>query len=371
MLDRPATLDRWDSLAARRPVVGFAAHDAHGGWSRRAEDGGGRGIPGVPSYEASFRAFAIRAVLESEPTGAADRDARLLLAALRAGRVFTAIDAVAGPASVDFRAHASGGSGVMGQRLPFGPDARVTFRSTLPAGGRAVLLRDGKEVASSSSGELTATAPEPGAYRVEVSAAGAPGTPPVPWLVTNPIYLLAPESQIEVKPIEAVRVVNVDRPGVIEKDPASTAAITEGQGWQRVAYRLRAGDRVSQYVALAVPLSSVPADLNAVAFSARAAGPMRLSVQLRSNDLGGVRWARSMYLWRDPVRVILPVNRLVAVDSQSQPLRFASASSLLFVVDLTNARPGAEGQFDISDVAMLALQNPSAPIHVGPLFQKN
>jgi hypothetical protein len=364
VLDRPASLDRWDALSAVRRVAGFAAHDAHGGWARGSEDGGRPGMPGVPSYEASFRAFAIRAILDAAPTGIADRDAAMLMKALRGGRVFTAIDGVAGPAWVDFRAASSGANARVGEDLAFAADVRLIFRSTIPAGARAVLLRGGKEVLASTSGELNAAAQEPGVYRVEVSAPGAPGEPPVPWIVTNPIYLSAPSSPNAIAPTEATRQVAVDGVGAVEKDPGSSATLSEAQGRRRVEFQLKSGDRVSQYVALAVPLTSVPAQVNAVAFTVRAEAAMRLSVQLRFDSAGGARWGRSVYVSRDPVRIIVPVKRLLPADARRDMPGASAATSALFVVDLTNAAPGLRGQFEVSDLALLALENADSPVQV-------
>ena len=61
-----------------------------------------------PRYEASFRTFSVRAVLSAPPSGDAPADARALLDALRNGRVFTAVDAIARPAVLDFHASRGG-----------------------------------------------------------------------------------------------------------------------------------------------------------------------------------------------------------------------------------------------------------------------
>ena len=81
LFDRPVTLDRWDRLTATRlrqgfgrqapQVVALAGADAHGGVKRVAEDPGRSlpGLAGIPSYEASFRAFTNRVVLERPLSG--------------------------------------------------------------------------------------------------------------------------------------------------------------------------------------------------------------------------------------------------------------------------------------------------------------
>ena len=354
IFDRPVqTLSRWDAIAATRAIVGVAGHDAHGGWGNRLEEGGSRRVP-IPSYDASFRTFATRVVLDAEPSGAADRDSRLVIDALRAGRTFTAIDAVAGPAWIDYRADVAGSSLVMGQQAPFAPSARATIRAAVPPGGRITLFRDGKPLAESTSDGLDAPLPGPGAYRVEIAAPGAPGDSPIPWLVTNPIYLLSQPLAAKPPDVAPAIVREISEPGAIEKDTGSTGSVSLLGSRRMVAYKLRDGIRASQYVALSIPLSNLP-EFNALAFDARSLVPARVSVQLRFKDAGGARWTHSVFLSPETAHVVFPVARLRPADAPSSPPPFTSASSLLFVVDLTNARPGAEGQFEIWNLALASI----------------
>ncbi len=241
LLDRPVdVMGRWDAETARRSVLGIAGHDAHGG---PLEGGGGRmaSVLGIPSYEAAFRAFGIRAVVSSELTGRASDDAALVVGAIRRGRVFTAVDAVAGPAFVDYRATAGGESATMGETLPFERDARLTVRATVPEGGRVVALRDGREFAESASGELDAAADRPGAYRIEIRAPASPGTPPVPWIVTNPIYLRGQATESGLREQEYSTVTAVQASAAIEKDPGSTATLSSSGPQVALDYALRSG----------------------------------------------------------------------------------------------------------------------------------
>ena len=55
-----------------------------------------------------------------------------------------------------------------------------------------VLRRNGRVVAASDSGLLRfehAASPATAVYRVEAKLPGVPGTPPVPWIVGNPIFI--------------------------------------------------------------------------------------------------------------------------------------------------------------------------------------
>ena len=85
-------------------------------------------------------------------------------------------------------------------------------------------------------------------------------------------------------------------------------------------------------------------------FTADANAPMRVSVQLRFAQ--GERWFSSVYVESDARRVILPVADLVhAGDRSAARPDFRQATSILFVVDLTNAVPGASGRVRVRDLA--------------------
>jgi hypothetical protein len=355
LLDRPApTLARWDALgAAGQTVVGLAGHDAHGGLARGPEEGSQWYVPGLSSYESSFRTFSVRVLLDEGWTGTAEADARRLVGAIRRGRAFTALDAIAAPGWVDYRARSGGTEQGMGDVGPFESNSELTFRSTMAPGAVAVLLRDGAEVAQSGTGELKFTPTRPGSYRVEVRSAGVQ----VPWIVTNPIYFRSladppPPSPSRAAAPAGTTVFTFAEQGRVEKDPMSVADLVSEGSRRRLVFRLRDGVRASQYAAIALPLSQPVPGFDRVAFSARSESPMRVSVQLRFDSVGGARWAHSVYLSPESRPVVVPLDRLVAADGIAQPPPFESVSSLLFVVDLTNAAPGAGGWFEISDLTL-------------------
>jgi hypothetical protein len=352
LLDRPGvTLDRWDAMTERRAVFAIAGHDAHGGVAEGSRSGW-RARLGVPSYEASFRTFALRAILPSEPGGDAAADARLVIEAIRYGRTFTAIDAIATPAFIDFSATAAGVRAEAGQSIAFAAEASVSVRAMVPDGGRIVLLRSGMEIAQSTTDELTARADSPGAYRVEVLAPTAPGDPPVPWVVTNPIYLRGEAGTHDSTASAASAFAPIDAAAaVVEKEPGSEATLSPIAGGFSLAYRLRPGGRVSQYVAAALRMPP-STDARALEFVGRASSPMRVSVQLRFDALGGARWLRSVYLAPEARRIVVPFETMAAAEGTPKPPPFTTASSILFVVDLTNAAPGQTGAFEVAGLSL-------------------
>jgi hypothetical protein len=126
-------------------------------------------------------------------------------------------------------------------------------------------------------------------------------------------------------------------------------------------YRLREGERASQYAALAISMPPSPSDFDSLAFDALSSSPMRVSVQLRFDAVGGARWTHSVYVSPERKRIVVPIERLVSAAASSGPAlpgsntripSPASASSILFVVDLTNARPGQQGRFEISHLTL-------------------
>jgi hypothetical protein len=341
LLDRPvATLKRWDELTAHRPVVALAAHDAHGGIGRGYEEDGRRKptMGHVPSYESSFRTFSDSVILDSPPSGDAAADTREVVDAIRHGRVFTVVDAIASPGLVDLRA----GQGAL------------SIRATLPRGARVVSVANGREAEVNDSGEgeiVVQAEPATSVMRVEVRTPDAPGTPPIPWLVTNPVYFSPPAAE-PVGPLTPVSGVPLDG-GVswhVEKDPNSAARL-ESADRHTLRYTLAAGARTSQFVALAADMKGQLAGARSILFVVSAERPARLSVQLRFPQGGGERWGSSTYVDATSRDAAVPFDRMRPLDRQAGAIPDpAGAASLLFVVDLTNARPGDSNAFTIGSI---------------------
>jgi hypothetical protein len=354
VLDRPSTLDRWTGLTVRRRVVALAAADAHGGIGRRAEDPGRSlaGTVGIPGYEASFRAFTNRVVLDKPLSGDAAADARAVYRALREGRVFSSLDALAGPGLLDFWVESGHDRAPMGAALPEDSDATIFGKALVPPGAEMRLLREGRPIAASTTGELRhVLTSATGAYRIEIHVPGAPGTPAIPWLVSNPIYFGADGTGAKGAEGAAGAKGNEDAvtegariapfPWRIEKDPRSSATLRVKPTEVALEYALAEGERTNQFVALA-------SDLGRQAFSAidlTLAGdrPLRVSVQLRGAD--GVRWGRSYYVDPAGTRLHVPIADLRAVGNEAGGGRIsaAEATSILIVIDLANANPGRAG----------------------------
>jgi hypothetical protein len=347
-------LGEWDRIARDHPVVAVAGQDAHarvslnGSWEPSDTDT----VLRLPGYKGSFRAFALRARLPTPFTRRADHDAEMILDAIRGGRVFTVIDALAGPADLQFTARWDGQpvaemGGTVSESGPVVLQAAVT-----PApGARLVLLRDGAVVARSASPVLQFDHPGGlgrAVYRVEAFLDGRQPEG-LPWIVGNPIYVGAPADRIRSRRLEVTEAEPLSmepRKGdwIVERESRSDARLErEADEGLAFAWRLSDGARHGQYAAAARPLPRGRLhQWDQVALILSATGPMRVSVQLRSPS--GDRWIRSAYVDTTPRDVTVRFNDLRPAEAATpRAPQLAEVDSLLVVVDTVNTPPGRSG----------------------------
>ena len=166
----------WDELCRERRVVAVGGLDAH--------QFGKRIGPFVPlrlmSYRRTFRFIRTHVLPEQAPSRELEPDRELVFDALRHGRCYIAVDAIAPARGFRFEAD----DVPMGGEAPAG---RRTLRVRTPLPARLRILRDGRELATAEGTFLDAEVEEPGVYRVEAlrHARGRERT----WIVSNPLYL--------------------------------------------------------------------------------------------------------------------------------------------------------------------------------------
>ena len=370
ILDRPvAALARWDAESAERRVVGLGGADAHARIPLAAGDGhegGGRALR-FPSYETLFRTFSVRVELPVAWTGDARADAELLLDALREGRTFTVIDALAGLGHFSFRGRSGAAAVAMGERVDGTERVALEARAGGPPEREIVLLRQGKAVARTHGAVLRFDVPAaaaPAAYRVEVRLPRAPGTPPVPWIAGNPIYVgrppapeprppPAPEPRAHPAPVAAA--VTLDAPGRwrAERSDDSAAAVERTGRDVRLRFRLGAGP--GRFAAAAYALEPEVPLRGAVLFDAMASRPLRASLQLRSSSGDGdLRWRRSFHAGPAPAPVRIDLDDLTPVGSTPPRGPGARGDSLLVVVDAVNTARGTAGVLTLRGPRLVA-----------------
>ena len=174
----------------------------------------------------------------------------------------------------------------------------------------------------------------------------SPGDPPVPWVVSNPIYVgreaVAATVSNDHPDASGFAVQYANGPAsdwTIETSPASLGAldvVSAGDGRQlSLRYGLGGTAAAGPFVAFVMPNR-----------------PMRLSVQPRQpGGEAGERWRRSVYLDSSPRTISVYFDELRASGVTSNPLPvLENVDAILFVVDTVNTPVGASGTLWIDDV---------------------
>lgn len=366
LLDRPQeSLRRWDELTVQRRVVGVAGADTHARipLTSAGDPYNNRFSLPLPGYEQIFRTFTI-GLPDVMLSGDAKADARAVLDAIGRGGVFASIDALAGPIAFSFSASGAGKGVAMGEDAV--STAPITFqvRSNAPDGVTAALLRNGKTVHTTSGARLEYVSSEAGVYRVEMRWPGAPGEPSVPWVVSNPIYVLAnprPVHQISesVSPPKQVDVRYSNGPATdwhVENSPRSQGAldVVSAVGGTQLLLRYALGGTAEEgpFVAASMAVPHGLGDYDRLIFTAHSSRPTRIWVQLRvPGGAQGRSWHRSVYVDDMPRIITVPLNDLQPLEATTtgRPV-LADVRDVLFVVDTINTRPGVSGQLWLDDV---------------------
>jgi hypothetical protein len=247
----------------------------------------------------------------------------------------------------------------MGARLAES-GVETVFRAAVPQapGARLVLSVDGRTVRE-GQGRIEARGPaQPGAYRVEAMLPGHAE----PWIVSNPIVLggsaAPPFNSALDQPREVLPVTADPALWTIEREPTSSGSVQAGNGELQFSFQLAPGRPRGQFAALVSQVRTT-SGIDRVAFVARAAQPMRISLQVRlPGGKDGLRWRRSVYLDTTPRRVTASLEEFDPAESPTtqRPI-VAPIQSLLFVVDTLNTLPGTAGTAWISDIS-LAIRTP-------------
>jgi hypothetical protein len=364
-LDRPeTTLKQWDGLLPARRVVAVAGADAHArlGLAEADTTSSSAALP-VPSYVSVLGTFSVT-VSPVSLTKNAETDARAVVDAIRAGHVYSTVDVVASPGRLKFQTTAGSQPATLGDVIDAATPIPLEVETNAPAGGQITLFRDGAPVAMSSETQLRFEAPAmPAAYRVEVNVPGSPGSPPVPWIMSNPIYIGARAAAAgQATPPKAAGTPTIRYPGAtlpewtVETSERSKADVTEmlTVRGRQIAWRWALGGVASDspFAALVLQAGDALRANDRLVLAARASKPMRLSVQLRVPGAGaGERWKQSVYLEADAREIVIPFDQMTPVGTAAPHPTLADVRDVLLVADMVNTSLGTSGQVWIERLA--------------------
>ncbi len=367
LLRRPAAIDRWDELLSRRRATGITGADAHGTLRLAASFP----LP-VPSYDAVFRIAQNYVLLERPLSGNAAEDTAALVAALATGRLYVGLGALAPADRFYFLAERAGARWTMGDDVPAAGPLRVRAGGALPANARLTLYRDATVVAS-GEGNLDQRVAEPGVYRVE---AHLPGWD-MPWIVSNPIYVLT-----EADRARRLRAAALPEPVVVRETtvlaafetassftPVADAATTldtqfiepgagpDGSAAARITFQLGipTEDHPSPFASLG---SYAPRDLSGrdgLMLSVRSDMPYRFWIQVRdfnpAKPEGADTWQASVRSSTEWQEVTVPFEGLRnVIDDADGTLDLGETRAIVFLVDTGALAPGTDGTIWIDDL---------------------
>jgi len=364
---------KWAAIAARRPAVTLAGVDAHARLDLQDDPVDPRYALPLPGYEASFRVLSMRVRPERPLTGDAAADGALVMRAIRAGHLYTAVDAVATPPSFEFTATSAQVTVREGDELAAGTPVTLRIRSNAPP-EFATTVWNGAEIIGAEHREQDFTVPlaagESGVYWVEIRAPGRPRAAwggrttvtSLPWIRSNPIYVRGPAEPVR----EAARPGATVREAIFngrntegwraEHDPTSLAVVDAvpmvGGLELQLRYGLAGGYAPGRVAALAFDAPGGIAAHDRLALTIRGERPMRISIQLRIGDAGD-RWSRAIYVapaYEDRTIFFDDFMPHGATPTPRPPL--ADIRSILFVIDATNFKAGDSGRIWIKQAEL-------------------
>ncbi|MBN2372024.1 MAG: hypothetical protein JXO72_16200 [Vicinamibacteria bacterium] len=372
LMSRPTrVIERWDSLLAARDVAGIAVPDAH---SRIALSK--RRAIRLPSYESLMSLALNHVLLEKPPTGDAVLDGRMLIETIAGGRSYMGVDALASAEGFFFEAVGMRRRWTMGDTVRDDPRPLLRAGGRVPRGARFVMFHDGRRMLE-NEGSVEAEAPGPGVFRVEVYVPGWE----TPWIVSNPIYVFAPEDAASRKrhaslasdpeAPTAIRVIDSFEEGTIlrpEFDPSSsmnaeirdTRAPWLGRGCGRMEFSLGAGDGPipSSWCALVNRASHDLSGRRGLVLAIKGDGEYRVHVQLRDvnpfgRDEGHETWFTSVKTSRAWRRVSAPFACFRSTDPRSDGrLDLDQVRMLAFVIDRGADKVGTTGTIWFDDIGI-------------------
>jgi hypothetical protein len=365
LIDRPVeTLARWDEVARLRHVTGIAAADAHArlGFRETSEPYTDRVLARLPSYEASFRAFSNRVILDAPLSGDAARDAASVLTAIREGRIYTAIDGLAASGALEVKALSGSKVARPGEYLQSAEPLVIEASLAAPSGTSLVVLRDGQTIFDSVTNKARVEiGSNPAAYRVEARLPSGPRVPPVPWLLTNPIYVnLGPaHSALAARqPAEPTERTPLPTQDVSTESSTDSISIVSpavlDSGVPVISWRLALaeGRDGSEFAAISLPSGSWLSAHTGLQIRARADRQMRIWAQLRVPESHGLRrWSNSFYVGPELQTVLLKFADFLPVAGEpSDKLPLNNIDRVLLVVDTVNALPGTAATVSIANM---------------------
>jgi hypothetical protein len=350
-------MDIWDRCNRSGRYYGIYALDSHAKLPL-----GQKHSLHFPSYGATFRILTVYVKLESALPAQVPAAAAAVVAALRRGSFFNAIEALA-PANGFEHFYLEPD----GRRVEMGGAARaaggtLVFKLPFAFATDVVVRKDGavfRTIRAERLPELSVPVGAAGVYRAEVRLASG-RFKKLPWIMANPVFVAvsapaAPAAETAAGPALAVG----QQCFQVEKNAASEGSISSESGSEgavtRLAFTLRQenADNPDFWAALACRQAVSGAGYRGFVFETRAVRPLRVWLQFRSKSGRYRAHFQHSFLagpeWR---RVAIPLSAFFQVLGKTSVSRTELIESFFFLVDNGVAYPGASGEIFLRNIGL-------------------
>ena len=354
---RREALDLWDSCQEERPLAGWLGSDAHGGFRV------GPLFAPVPSHRAVFELGSNHLLLDAPRNGDAAHDTALVWRALRAGRGYVALDALADASRFRFEAVGATARAGPGETLVLedGASARLEAGADAPPGTTLVLLRDGRPIAR---GPRILQAVGTGVYRIEayLDPRYVPGARPLPWILSNAIRVAhtseARPPETPPTPPRATAEVQDFEDGAlaphwqIDRAADASASVRTEAGALRWDFGLGPGART--YASLADYRARDLSSASGLALRVRARERVRIDLQVRARAGDETRiWRRSVLAGPEWSQVYVPFAALRTYDPRGGRPDLARVVGVYLYVETAHLPPDRGGTVWIDDLGLV------------------
>ncbi len=219
-----------------------------------------------------------------------------------------------------------------------------------------MLFRDGTRVRRRKGTSRAGITVETGVYRLEAYLPSSTGSRPVPWLLSNPIYV-GFNRDVPAPPVEEVSLSRIPAriaEAAAEMGAGDTSAVTAvnpptgtiaGDAPAAWTFALAPGAARGQFAALQIPINGGLAAFDRVRFTVMSDRPLRAWTQLRATVATTERWGRTFYTDEQPRTIELRLDDFQPIGPNAAPKPpLDKVDSLLFVVDTLNTLPGGKGR---------------------------
>lgn len=344
----------WDRLCREGRCYGIYALDAHA-----KIELGAKARLNFPSYAAMFRILRVYVHAGGELAADAGEAAGAVIAALRRGDFFSAIESLAAANGFEFFYREPGGRRVeMGGAAERAGGALV-IRLPFPFAVDVRVLRDGapfRAFTDSTRSKIEVAVDAPGAYRCEVYLHSG-RLRRLPWILANPVFVARLEKPAPPdSPPPARALLDNGAPRFqVEKNGRSQGAATVAAGAGslpviRLAFELRRETPSSPdfWVALAHRGRLDLSPYQGIVLEARGSRPLRAWLQVRTAGAGeGSAFQRSFRVDGEWRRLDIPFASCPRLFGSGTLQDRSAVSALFILVDGVIAEDGAAGWLEV------------------------